>query len=320
MQWGIAVFDESQAFKTASSQVHQAVVQVQSLARVALSGTPVENNLGELWSLMNVLNPCLLGDAHSFQKNFIQPIAKQMEEKRTALLRKLIAPFFLKRTKEEVLHDLPKRQDEIVVCTMSDEQASLYAEELSRARNEWMDTSIKAAHKQIHILAAIQKLRKIANGEGKMNVVFNRLEELHNTQHKVLIFSEYVTLLERVASLMDERGWQYDMLTGKTTQREQVIAHFQETEECQFFLISLKAGGVGLNLTAADYVFLLDPWWNQAAEEQAIARSHRIGQHRPVFVYRFVAKDTLEEQIITLQEHKQNLIDSVMPFILKNEN
>ncbi len=320
MQWGIAVFDESQAFKTASSQVHQAVVQVQSLARVALSGTPVENNLGELWSLMNVLNPCLLGDAHSFQKNFIQPIAKQMEEKRTALLRKLIAPFFLKRTKEEVLHDLPKRQDEIVVCTMSDEQASLYAEELSRARNEWMDTSIKAAHKQIHILAAIQKLRQIANGEGKMNVVFNRLEELHNTQHKVLIFSEYVTLLEKVASLMDERGWQYDMLTGKTTQREQVIAHFQETEECQFFLISLKAGGVGLNLTAADYVFLLDPWWNQAAEEQAIARSHRIGQHRPVFVYRFVAKDTLEEQIITLQEHKQNLIDSVMPFILKNEN
>ena len=132
----------------------------------------------------------------------------------------------------------------------------------------------------------------------------------------MLIFSEYVTLLERVGSEMTRREWQYAMLTGQTKEREQVIEFFQQSDDCQFFLISLKAGGVGLNLTAADYVFMLDPWWNHAAEEQAIARAHRIGQQRSVFVYRFVSSDTLEEQMLTLQDRKQSLIDSVMPFIL----
>jgi superfamily II DNA or RNA helicase len=327
MAFGIAVFDESQMFKNHASQTHKAVSRVKALHRQALSGTPVENNLGELWSLMNVLNPQLLGDAHSFWQAFVRPatketlgssknpIARQMESGRQSLLSRLIAPYFLKRTKEEVLGDLPERQDEVVVCTMTDEQASNYASELSKARNEWMDTADPG--RQIHILAAIQRLRNIANGEGKMNAVFEHLENLRGTRHKVLLFSEYVTLLEQVGAEMQHRGWQYDLLTGKTQQREQVIAHFQQTEACQFFLISLKAGGVGLNLTAADYVFLLDPWWNLAAEEQAIARAHRIGQHHPVFVYRFVSANTLEEQILTLQERKQTLIDSVMPFITR---
>jgi SNF2 family DNA or RNA helicase len=140
---------------------------------------------------------------------------------------------------------------------------------------------------------------------------------MRETRHKVLIFSEYVTLLEQVGSEMTSRGWKYALLTGQTKEREQVIACFQQSEDCQFFLISLKAGGVGLNLTAADYVFLLDPWWNRAAEEQAIARAHRIGQQRSVFVYRFVSSGTLEEQILTLQDRKQSLIDSVMPFICR---
>ena len=148
-----------------------------------------------------------------------------------------------------------------------------------------------------------------------MNVVMAQLENLRATGHKTLIFSEYVGMLDQVAKELDLRRWPYALLTGKTTNREQVIAHFQNTPHCQFFLISLKAGGVGLNLTAADYVFLLDPWWNLSAEEQAIARSHRIGQHRPVFVYRFVSENTLEEQILQLQDRKQALIDSVMPFI-----
>ena len=175
------------------------------------------------------------------------------------------------------------------------------------------------------MMAALQRLRQIANGEGKTAVVFERLEQLRESRRpgkddkKVLIFSEYVSMLERVATEMKQRGWQYDLLTGETQRREQVIAHFQHTPDCQFFLISLKAGGVGINLTAADYVFLLDPWWNRAAEEQAIARSHRIGQRHPVFVYRFVSENTLEQQILTLQEHKQNLIDSVLPFICKDK-
>ncbi len=318
-QFGIIIFDESQAFKTASSQIHQAVASLRSLHRMALSGTPVENNLGELWSLMNVLNPDLLGTLRGFQRSFVQPIARQLECGRAALLRRLIAPYFLKRTKEEVLTDLPERQDEVVVCPMTESQVSEYAAELSRARNEWLDGNVQEAHRQVHILAAIQRLRKIANGEGKMDVVFEYLENLRGTHHKVLLFSEYVSLLELVGERMRQRGWTFDLLTGKTQHREQVIAHFQGDEACQFFLISLKAGGVGLNLTAADYVFILDPWWNQAAEEQAIARSHRIGQHHPVFVYRFVSEGTLEQQILTLQERKRSLIDSVMPFICKHE-
>lgn len=314
-EFGIVVFDESQAFKTPSSLIHQAVGQLRALHRMALSGTPVENNLQELWSLMSVLNPHLLGDASSFRKAFADPIATQMEESRRELLRQLIAPYFLKRTKDEVLSDLPERQDEVVVCPMTDAQASLYAAELSKARNEWLDTEATGSHREMHMLAALQRLRKIANGEGKMAVVFSQLESLRATQHKVLLFSEYVSLLDEVGQEMARRSWTYAMLTGQTTQREEVIARFQQQADCQFFLISLKAGGVGLNLTAADYVFLLDPWWNRAAEEQAIARAHRIGQRRSVFVYRFVSAGTLEEQILTLQERKQSLIDSVMPFI-----
>ena len=321
-EFGIVVFDESQAFKTATSQIHHAVTRLKALHRMALSGTPVENNLQELWSLMSVLNPNLLGDERSFQNAFVNPIAVQMEgsgeyllSSRRDLLRRLIAPYFLKRTKEEVLSDLPERQDEVVVCAMTDEQTSQYTEELSKARNEWLDPTTSGQGRQIHILAALQRLRQIANGEGKMGVVFDYLENLRQTQHKVLIFSEYVTLLEHVGGEMTNRAWNYALLTGQTQDREQVIARFQQSPDCQFFLISLKAGGVGLNLTAADYVFLLDPWWNRAAEEQAIARAHRIGQQRSVFVYRFVSAGTLEEQILTLQDRKQSLIDSVMPFI-----
>lgn len=334
-QFGIVVFDESQAFKNATSQVHRAVTRIQATHRLALSGTPVENSLMELWSLMNVLNPPLLGSQRTFQQTFIAPIARQMEEERAALLRRLIKPYFLKRTKEEVLSDLPARQDEVVVCPMTDDQARLYAEELSRARNELLAspdspegsefTSVRhplsarqlTENQRFHILAAIQRLRHIANGEGKLTAIFDHLESLRGTNHKVLLFSEYVSMLERVAMEMRQRHWTYDMLTGHTHDRENVIAHFQQTGDCQFFLISLKAGGVGLNLTAADYVMLIDPWWNQAAEEQAIARAHRIGQHNPVFVYRFVSENTLEQQILNLQERKQTLIDSVMPFLDK---
>ncbi len=315
LQFGIIVFDESQAFKSSTSQIHQSVCQLRGLHRIALSGTPVENNLNELWSLMNVLNPHLLGTIRHFRRAFAAPIARQMEISRMEILRQIIAPYFLKRTKEEVLSDLPARQDEVVICPMTENQASQYASELSKARNAWMDSSVKESQRQIHILTAIQRLRRIANGEGKMNVVFSQLENIRDTRHKVLIFSEYVQLLEQVGDEMTRRSWTYDILTGQTQRREEVIHHFQDTPDCQFFLISLKAGGVGLNLTAADYVFLLDPWWNQAAEEQAIARSHRIGQHSPVFVYRFVSENTLEEQILSLQERKQSLIDSVMPFI-----
>ncbi|MBR0048149.1 MAG: DEAD/DEAH box helicase [Prevotella sp.] len=318
-QFGIIVFDESQAFKNSTSQLHSAVVKLQGLHRMALSGTPVENNLGELWSLMSVLNPNLLGSSQNFQRSFVMPIERSIEQQRTQVLQRLIAPYFLKRTKEQVLNDLPERQDEVIVCPMTESQTSLYAQELSKARNLLISQpTTPTTPTNLNLLAAIQRLRHIANGEGKTNVVFEHLEQLRDTGHKVLIFSEYVSMLDKVGNAMKERGWTYDILTGHTANRKQVIDHFQNTPHCQFFLISLKAGGVGINLTAADYVFILDPWWNQAAEEQAIARAHRIGQRNAVFVYRFVSENTLEQQILTLQQRKQNLIDSVMPFLLSS--
>ena len=278
--------------------------------------------------LCPILCPQLLGSEKQFLQAFVQPSSFSLhpsafvqpssfslQHHRAHLLQSIITPYFLKRTQEQVLRDLPPRQDEVVVCPMTDEQKSEYATELSKARNEWLDDNMPENRRRITMLAALQRLRHIANGEGKMHEVFERLKSLMETGHKVLLFSEYVSLLEKVAAVMAQRGWQYAMLTGQTRNREQVISHFQNTPSCRFFLISLKAGGVGLNLTAADYVFVLDPWWNQAAEEQAIGRAHRIGQHRPVFVYRFVSENTLEQQILQLQERKQDIIDSVMPFI-----
>lgn len=348
-KYGIIVFDEAQCFKNRNSQTYRSVLMLNGMQKEALSGTPMENSLNDLWSLMNVLNPMLLGEYKSFNRNYIAPITSNLMSEKTAILKKLITPYFLKRTKEEVLPELPSRQDEIIVCEMSDEQKRIYDEELSKARN--MILSYKSAllgenavsnqsdNMPVHVLTAITRLRQIANhpilakdkdnkngngyeeiqnlceGSGKMSEIFSKLENLHGTSHKVLLFSESVSFLLLIANEMKSRNWKYEMLTGETSDRESAIKRFTETPSCQYFLISLKAGGVGLNLTTADYVFILDPWWNKSAEEQAISRSHRIGQKNSVFVYRFISKNSLEEQIMNLQERKQSLIESVMPFI-----
>lgn len=311
LQLGILVADECQAFKNSSSQVYQAICQLQCLHHVALSGTPVEDNLMELWSLMSVLNPQLLGSAAAFRHRFSDPITTTLEERRSQLLRQMIAPYFLKRTKEEVLTDLPPRQDKAIYCEMTESQAERYAIALSQARNEYLQAEGKMT--ELRILNVIQQLRQIANGEGKTEEVMRRLEELRGTHHRVLLFSEYVSFLDRLAEEMRQRGWAYEMLTGQTRDRGTVVERFQQGS-AQFFLISLKAGGTGLNITGADYIFLLDPWWNRSPEEQAIGRAHRIGQQRPVFVYRFVTLHTLEPGIVALQDRKQSVIDAVMPF------
>lgn len=323
--FGIIVFDESQCFKNRNSYIYQSVVRLQARHRLALSGTPLENSLSDLWSLMNVLNPQLLGSHQAFQHYYINPISHDMQDKKTEILRTLVSPYFLKRSKETVLPDLPVRQDELIVCEMPPEQQQLYDEELSCTRNLLLSSRTGDSSASVHVLAAITRLRQIASHpllagkdcavSGKFAEIFSRLETLHETEHKVLIFSEYVSFLRLVGEEMDNRHWTYEMLTGETTNRESVINRFMGNPSCHFFLISLKAGGVGLNLTNADYVFLLDPWWNRAAEEQAISRAHRIGQRRSVFVYRFISRDTLEEQILDMQDRKQSLIDAVMPFI-----
>lgn len=335
LHFGIIVFDESQNFKNRSSQLYQSVVRLQAYHRIALSGTPLENSLSDLWSLMNVLNPTLLGNHTTFQRSYINPISLNMQDKKSDILRTLISPYFLKRTKEDVLPDLPERVDELVMCEMTPEQQSIYQEELSSARNLLLIAHTPAENalqndasvSNVHVLTAINRLRQIAchpllagkegADSGKFMEIFSRLEMLYETEHKVLIFSEYVSFLELVGGEMARRNWTYEILTGETKNREAVINRFSDTPSCHFFLISLKAGGVGLNLTSADYVFMLDPWWNRAAEEQAISRAHRIGQQRSVFVYRFISCGTLEEDILQLQDRKQSLIEAVLPFIEK---
>lgn len=336
LTFGILVFDESQCFKNRNSQLYQSVVRLQAHHRMALSGTPIENSLSDLWSLMNLLNPTLLGNHQTFQRNYINPISQTMQDKKAAILRTLIAPYFLKRSKEDVLPDLPPRLDELVLCEMTPEQQRIYDEELSCARNLLLSSRTEigefpqqnnAFSTSAHVLTAINRLRQIAchprligkEGieSGKFNEIFSRLETLHETNHKVLIFSEYVSLLQLVAEEMKGRDWAYELLTGATNNRETVINRFSNTPSCHFFLISLKAGGVGLNLTSADYVFMLDPWWNRAAEEQAISRAHRMGQQHSVFVYRFISSCTLEEDILNLQDRKHSLVEAVLPFIEK---
>lgn len=333
--FGMAVFDESQTFKNHKTQTYKAMQRIKAIHHIALSGTPMENSLPELWSLMNVLNPRLLGDFKTFQQCFINPIKESLEDARTKILQRTVAPFFLGRRKEDVLTDLPPVQSEIVLCNMDEEQESLYQEELSAARNVVLssvldvESALRGKHSEgsnVAVLASIQRLRQTANdpriikhnvASAKTSAVLSHMESLIGTSHKVLLFSEYVSYLDIIASEIEKRGWKYSMLTGDTQDREKVINEFETSSDIQFFLISLKAGGVGLNLTSADYVFMLNPWWNSAAEEQAISRAHRIGQKRSVFVYRFITHDTIEEQILQLQDRKKSLVDAVLPFLVK---
>ena len=240
-------------------------------------------------------------------------------------LRKLIAPYILRRTKEEVLADLPDLTAELVVCEPEEEQRKVYEEEQSRVRNYILSERENQGElrSDFMVLKALIRLRQIANhprlvetgyegNSGKFSEVFRMLGEVIASGHKVLVFSSFVKYLKMVAEETMVRGWKYAMLTGLTADREQTIRHFQADPECRIFLISLKAGGVGLNLTEADYVFILDPWWNVAAENQAVSRAHRIGQKRAVFVYRLITAGTLEEKILAIQERKQRLADSVI--------
>lgn len=319
VEWGICVMDEAQKFKNPDSLLHEAVCRLRSTYRLALTGTPIENSLSELWSLMSVLQPELLGDRKSFYSNFIRPISDNLQSLKTTMLSNLVAPFFLRRTKEEVLTSLPERQDETIWCEMSEEQQSAYERELSKMRNQMFEGGRSKV--DVVALAALARLRQMACDprlvdvdapSGKTSEVLNRLEELHGTDHKVLIFSEYVGYLKLVVAALEARKWKFAMLTGSTSNRQEVIDRFQTDKNCQYFLISLKAGGVGLNLTEADYVFILDPWWNTAAEEQAVSRAHRMGQRHSVFVYRFITTGTVEEQVLQVQGDKKSLVEAVM--------
>ncbi len=314
------ILDESQYIKNPHSKVYQAVRKLKSQHRLILTGTPIENSLSDLWTQMSFVNPGLLGSYNFFKKNFITPIEKNNSKTAKDELKKLISPFILRRTKQEVVKDLPELIEQTIFCEMHEDQKLLYETEKSKVRNEILKVFEQGKLKEssAYILQALTRLRQIANHpkiidqnknipSGKFEVVVDKIHTVLEEGHKVLLFSSFVKHLEIYKQYFEKNGLHYVMLTGESENREDIIKLFQQDNNINIFLISLKAGGVGLNLTAADYVFLLDPWWNPAAEKQAIARAHRIGQERPVIVYRFITVDSVEEKIRLLQEKKREL-------------
>lgn len=314
------ILDESQIIKNPQSKVARSVQKLNSTFKITLSGTPIENNLTDLWSQMNFLNRGLLGDQAFFKRFFATPIEKNEDKERLEKLQTLIKPMVLRRTKAEVEKELPELIEDFVYCEMTDEQRRVYLEEKSSIRNYLLENIERdgASKAAIVVLQALTKLRQIANhptlanpdykqGSGKFDEAIRNIETLVSGGHKVLVFSSFVKHLGIFASHFIENNIGFSMLTGKTKNREEVITQFQEEPLRNVFLISIKAGGVGLNLTQAGYVFLLEPWWNPAVELQAISRSHRIGQTSHVFAYRYITIGTIEEKILRLQQKKSRL-------------
>ncbi len=325
------ILDESQFVKNPESKTYKAIMKLRSKHRLVLTGTPIENSLSDLWSQMNFLNKGILGNLAFFRKYFITPIEKHNNKDQQEKLQLMIRPFILRRKKEEVAKDLPPLVEQVRFCEMTHEQNKKYEQEKSVIRNTILESIEKEGIEKSSfvILQGLTKLRQLANhpsllnketedGSGKFYEIFRMLENLVAENHKVLVFSSFVKHLELIQEQIEREKWKYSILTGQTTNREEVIKQFQEDPENRIFLISLKAGGVGLNLTEADYVFIIDPWWNPAAENQAINRAHRIGQDKHVFVYRFITENSIEEKIQQLQEHKsllaEKFINSNNPF------
>ena len=314
------ILDESQAIKNSSSKSYTAVTNLRSRYRLVLTGTPVENSLTDLWSQMNFVNPGLLGSFQRFKNEYVTSIESDPECQRAAQLRALVEPFILRRTKSEVASDLPPKTEQIRSCAMDSEQQALYEKEKSAMRNALITkiNSDGAAKTSALVLQSLMRLRQIAChpklvGFGEPSAKFDEVTRVLDTvlseNHKVLMFSSFVKYLNIYEEYLRQKNIPYVVLTGETADREAVIRRFQTDGRVQVFLISLKAGGVGINLTSADYVFVLDPWWNPSAENQAVDRAHRIGQTRNVFVYKFVTAGTLEEKIIALQNRKSQLAD-----------
>jgi len=311
------ILDESQNIKNPSSKSFQSVRQLKSRFKLILSGTPVENSVNDLWTQMSFINPGLLGIQQYFQNEFVTPIEKKKDEDKARKLQALIKPFVLRRTKEQVATELPPKTETLLYCPMTEEQSTVYEKVKSEYRNELLKSLEDGtyAKTQIQVLQGLIKLRQIANhpsmvdaeyegDSGKFENVVHTLANVLEGGHKVLIFSQFVKQLTIYRNYFNEQHIPYDYLDGSTQNRGDIVKHFQEDKDTQVFLISIKAGGVGLNLTEADYVFILDPWWNPAVEQQAIDRTHRIGQTKNVFIYKFITKDTVEEKILALQQRK----------------
>jgi len=321
-----AILDEAQAIKNPQSQAAKAARLLEADHRLALSGTPIENHLGELWSLFEFLNPGMLGRAKVFRELVGGANGQALSEAGRVRLATAIRPFVLRRTKEAVLDDLPAKTEQVLHCEMDAKQKRAYVKIRDHVRTALLAKLEEGSDDRMrfHVLEALLRLRQAAchvglldpdrrdEGSAKLDVLLPLLEEIRESGHKALVFSQFTSLLAIVRERLDGQGTCYEYLDGRTRDRKQRVARFQEDPDCPVFLISLKAGGLGLNLTAADYVFLLDPWWNPAVERQAVDRAHRIGQTRKVFAYRLITQDTVEEKVLRLQEQKRALAEAVI--------
>lgn len=318
------ILDESQYIKNKNSKIFKAINQVKASHKISLSGTPIENSLDDLWSQMQFINPNILGSYSFFAENYKLPIEKKQDEHSLLELKNLISPFILRRTKEQVLKDLPELSEQIFYCQMEPEQEKLYEEEKSKARNFLLKTEGPSRDK-ISIINTLMRLRQLSNhpkmidsksemDSGKYIAVTRYLETLVQSNQKTIVFSSFVSNLDFYKTWCKENKIDFCELTGETPlkEREYQVSRFQGQEKPLLFFISLKAGGVGLNITKASYVVFLDPWWNPFSEKQGIGRAHRIGQMNKVNVIRFIAKNTVEEKIIRLQESKKLLADSLL--------
>ncbi len=320
------VLDESQAIKNPGSLVAKAVKLLRANNRIVMTGTPVENNTFDLYSQMDFLNPGLLGSQEFFRGEFATPIDKHRNEEKARELRKLIYPFMLKRTKEEVATDLPDKTEIVLRCEMGKAQRKVYEKFRETYRQKIMNKMAEEGKDKSSflILEGLLKLRQICDSpallsddedyghdSAKLDEVVREIEE-NAGHHKILIFSQFLKMLDLVRGKLEAMGIRYEYLDGSTEDRADRVRNFQENDVCRVFLISLKAGGVGINLTSADYVYLIDPWWNPAVEQQAIDRTHRIGQTQPVFAYKMICKDTVEEKILELQEKKKEVASELV--------
>lgn len=327
ISFSVIIADECQNSKNASGKTAIMLRRLTGQQRVGLSGTPIENHLGELWALMDWVNPGILGTSKAFTEQFRRPIEKEGNAEVLALLRKRISPFLLRRTKEDVAAELPEKTITTEIIPMSEGQKTVY-----ESLRMMVDADIRRVlrekglkNSQINILSSLMKLRQAccdprlvksetaANiaSSAKLDYLMDMMEELVEEGRRVLVFSQFVQMLNLIEAEIQKRGWSYEMLTGSTVNRQERVDRFQDGKS-SVFLLSLKAGGLGLTLTEADTVILYDPWWNPAAERQAMDRAHRIGQQKPVFVYRLIMQGTIEAKIQEIQAQKQFLTDALL--------
>ena len=321
IRFDYCILDEAQAIKNSSTLAAKAVRLVKADHRLAMSGTPVENHLGELWSLFEYLNPGMLGSASVFGR-----AGKNPDDSTRQVLGKALRPFILRRTKAQVAPELPEKTEQTIYCDLEGNDKKLYDElrDFYRARLLNRGAGEGSGQYKIQVLEALLRLRqaachpglidkkKVGEPSAKIDTLLAQLEQVLDEDHKALVFSQFTSLLAILRSRLDKQGVPYVYLDGRTRDRQAKVEEFQNDPKAKLFLISLKAGGLGLNLHAAEYVYLLDPWWNPAVEAQAIDRAHRIGQTRKVFAYRLIARDTVEEKVLELQKSKRDLADAII--------